>query len=172
MVAIEKGEMTAVEVINTAIYNEKLAAEHYEILCDMCLRAGNPSVSDFFHHQANRERGHYNRLIKLKRKRGKDNSPAVGEYIRWVLSESGAGAKFLPSLNMDEALKMVESRENDACRFYSEAARKTTDPELAGIFAALAEEESHHQYLARKLRTDFEQKGIIDEMDYVDLGFE
>jgi rubrerythrin len=77
-----------------------------------------------------------------------------------------------PEISVDEALKLVEEREKDAGEFYAEVSRKTTDHVMAAVFKQLADEEARHHYLARKLRSRMEMKGLVEDVDYVDLGFE
>jgi rubrerythrin len=172
MSKIESGAMTSAEILNTAIYNEKLAADHYDSLAVLCLKAGNKLVADFFVDQANRERGHFNRLLKLKTRRHGFDSPALGENVRWIVSETGAGSQVSPDITVDEALRLVEEREKEAVKFYTVIAEKTSDQVLSAMFKALADEEASHQYLARNLRSRMEMKGLVEEVDYVDLGFE
>ncbi len=172
MLTIESGAMTSVEILNTAIYNEKLAADHYDSLATLCLKAGNELVGDFFMDQANRERGHYNRLLKLKTRRHGSEGPSLGENVRWITPETGAGSQISPDIRVDDALRLVEEREKDATEFYAMIARKTSDQVLAAMFKTLADEEARHQYLARNLRSRMEIKGLVEEVDYVDLGFE
>jgi rubrerythrin len=172
MIKIEAGQMASAEILNTAIYNEKLAADHYHTMADLCLRAGNQIVADFFKDQADRERGHYNRLLKLKTRRHGSEGPALGENVRWVVTETGAGSQVSPDITVDDALRLVEDREKDAAEFYAVIAGKTTDKVIAGMFKTLADEEARHQYLAKNLRSRMEMKGLVEEVDYVDLGFE
>lgn len=172
MVTIESGAMTSVEILNTAIYNEKLAADHYDSLAALCLKAGNELVADFFVDQANRERGHYNRLLKIKTRGHGDEGPSLGENVRWITSETGAGSQISPDISVDGALRLVEEREKDAAEFYAVVGGKTSDQALAAVFNDLADEEARHHYLARKLRSRMELKGLVEEVDYVDMGFE
>lgn len=172
MITIEAGSMSSVEILNSAIYNEKLAADHYLSLADLCLRAGNQVVAKFFKDQADRERGHYNRLLKLKTSGHGSGGPVLGENVRWVVTETGAGTQVSPDISVDAALQLVEDREKDAAEFYAVVAGKTTDKVLADIFKTLADEEAHHQYLAKNLRSRLEQKGVLEEVDYADLGSE
>jgi rubrerythrin len=164
--------MTSVEILNSAIYNEKLAADHYHSLADLCLRAGNQMVADFFKDQADRERGHYNRLLKLKTRRHGYEGPSLGENVRWIVSETGAGSQVSADITVDDALRLVEEREKEAVEYYSVIAGKTSDRVLAAMFKTLADEEARHQQLAKTLRSRMEMKGLVEEVDYVDLGFE
>lgn len=172
MITIEPGRMTSAEILNTAIYNEKLAAEHYGSLAELCQKSGNVTAADFFIDQANREKGHYNRLLKLKNRRHGYEGPSLGENVRWIVAETGAGSQVSPDITVDDALRLVEDREKDAAEFYAVIASKTSDQVLAGMFKALSDEEERHKYLAKNLRSRMEMKGLVEEVDYVDLGFE
>lgn len=172
MITIEAGRMSSAEILNTAIYNEKLAADHYGALAELCHKAGNEMVADFFIDQANREKGHFNRLLKLKTRRHGSEGPSLGENVKWIVPETGAGSQVSPDITVDDALRLVEEREKDAAEFYAVISKKTSDQVLAGMFKTLADEEARHQYLAKNLRSRMEMKGLVEEVDYVDLGFE
>lgn len=172
MITIEPGRMTSAEILNSAIYNEKLAADHYDALAELCLKAGNETAASFFMDQSKRETGHFNRLLKLKTRRHGSEGTTLGENVKWIVSETGAGSQISPDITVDDALKLVEEREKDAAEFYSVISAKTSDRVLAAMFKTLADEEVRHQYLAKALRSRMEMKGLVEEVDYVDLGFE
>ncbi len=162
--------MTGAEAVNTAIYNEKIAADHYQRLAETCRKAGNNTVADFFVDQSKRETGHYNRLFKFK-----DNHPAystgsVGEAVKWVTREASAGTQAPLSVDLDDALQVVEEAERNAETFYLQAGADADDKELSELFGWLADEEAHHLYLAQKIRAKLEQGGVIEPPDYDDLG--
>lgn len=49
-----------------------------------------------------------------------------------------------PNMKPVEILRMALEREKDAFRFYSEAAKVSTDPASQATFRAMAEEEKEH----------------------------
>lgn len=170
VVAIEK--MSVAEVINTAIINEKIAADNYNSIGKEYDKLGKAKMAEFFRDQASREEGHYNRLVKFKSNMTDSvNSPEVGEVMRWVTNEAIFPAEKIASMNIDTALKIIEERERIAERFYRISAKAAVDETIADLFIALADEEAHHVYLSQKERFRNEQKGLIEEPAYTDLGY-
>lgn len=161
--------MTIDEILNTAIYNEKLAYDNYNGISEMLRKAKNVLAADFFLDQANREKGHFNSLMKLKEKVSPGSLLPVGEDIKWMTPDSGYDANV--GISLSDALSIVEEKEHNADQFYRKAAIKTLDPEARKLFTQLAEEEAHQHYLIRKARTLFEEKGVLEPTDYEDLGF-
>lgn len=173
MASINFANMTAPEALNTAIYNERLAAANYDYIADLCAKIDNYDAVGFFRDQANRERGHYNSLIKFREKAHYSGiSPEVGEVMKWVSSELGADLDIRPDVSLDQAMKIVEEREKSAVEFYRVASSSCSDRELSELFGKLAEDESRHMYLADKLRATLEMRGKLDPPAYEDLGFQ
>ena len=161
--------MDTLQALNSAIYNERLAMEHYSALAEVVGKSGDPSVAQFFEDQSNREKGHFNSLMKQKERLFPEGSDvAVGETVKWitreVTAESGAQA------GLDDALKVVEEAEKTAQKFYLDAAKGTEDQEVKELFEKLAEEEDRHHRTMGRLRVILETKGKIDPPDFEDLG--
>lgn len=165
--------LSAAELVETAIMNEKLAADHYGRLAEYATKADNTEVALFFHDQSNRERGHYNRLYKYRVRSGLGKNRTLGETLRWLSPEADAGREWELNVEMDldTALRLTEEAEEKAQRFYCEAADDVDDPELSRLFSQLADEEEKHSRLAETLRSRYESKGKIEAPDYDDLGF-
>ncbi len=169
---LDVANMSIPEIINTAIYNEKMASDFYLNIANMLKKVNNAECADFFMDQAEREKGHYNSLFKYKSKIEDGGSQAVGETVKWVTKETGAGQEVRADISIDDALHIVEERESDAETFYNQAAEKCgDDEELRKLFLKLAEEEAHHHYLIQKMRTTYEQKGVIEAPDMDELGY-
>lgn len=164
--------MSMAEIINTAIINEKMAADNYDRIADECAKVNNEKGAEFFRDQANRERGHFNSLVKCKSKkfRGED-TPALGEVVRWVTDETQIAPEKIATMSFDDALMTVEDREQAAEIFYRQAASVVPDQAVAAFFDSLADEEAHHTYLALRLRTQSEMRGLVEAPEYADLGY-
>ena len=162
--------MDAEQVINTAIYNEKLAMDHYAALADVAKRAGNKPVAKFFSEQSKREKGHYNSLSKYKKKAFPSSKVAVGETVQWITREvtEEAGTQ----AGLAEALTVVEEAEKSAEKFYKNASKSTKDKEARELFDNLAEEESRHRKIMARLRSRLETTGKIEPADIADLGMD
>lgn len=163
--------MTGAEALNTAIYNEKLAADHYKAIAELAQKADNATVAEFFFEQSRRETGHYNSLFKFRESHSEyRSSGSVGEVVKWITGETFAAAHTQVDIDIDAALQSVEAAERNSESFYRKAADAIEDKEIKELFTKLAEQEAHHLYLAQKVRTKFEQTGTIDQTDYEDLG--
>lgn len=163
--------MTGAEALNTAIYNEKLASDHYRMMAEWARKGGNDKVADFFLEQSKRETGHYNSLFKFRENHPEYQSDAsLGEITKWITDETFASSHTPVDIDIDTALQTVEAAERSAESFYRRAIDQREDKELKELFAKLADEEAHHLYLAQKVRTKFEQSGTIEPADYEDLG--
>lgn len=163
--------MTGAEALNTAIYNEKLASDHYRAMGESAEKAGNGPVAEFFFEQSRRETGHYNSLYKFKENHSEyHSSGSVGEIVKWITDETFAATNAPVDMDIDTALQSVEAAERSSESFYRQAVDEMDDKELKELFTKLADEEAHHLYLAQRVRSKFEQTGAIDQTDYEDLG--
>lgn len=163
--------MTGAEALNTAIYNEKLASDHYKAMGESTEKAGNGQVAEFFFEQSRRETGHYNSLYKFKENHSEyHSSGSVGEIVKWITDETFAATNAPVDMDIDAALQSVEAAERSSESFYRKVADEMDDREIKELFAKLADEEAHHLYLAQRVRSKFEQTGAIDQTDYEDLG--
>ncbi|MDH5757561.1 MAG: hypothetical protein OEZ55_12940, partial [Nitrospinota bacterium] len=145
------------QVINSAIYNEKLAMEHYAALSKVLKKAGDSGAAQFFEDQGNREKGHFNSLMKYKEKMFPDSKVAVGETIKWITREvtDEAGTQ----AGLDDALKVVEEAEKTAEKFYRDAIAQAEDAEARELFEKLADDEARHFHIMGRLRARLEEKG-------------
>lgn len=160
--------MNAEEVINTAIYNEKLAMDHYSALAAVLDKAGNSSAAIFFAEQGSREKGHYNSLTKYRDKNFPDSKVAVGETVKWITREVTEESAMQAGL--EDAIKVVEEAEKSAEKFYRDAIEKADDPEAKDLFGKLADDEANHFRIMGRLRAILESKGKIEPPDFADLG--
>lgn len=172
MLSTEIAKMSNDEVLNSAIYNEQISYEQYNNLADMLAKTENKTAADFFRDQANREKGHLNSLIKLKKKIAPDSLLPIGENVKWITPDRGFISDVRVGVSLDDALSIVEEKENSADIFYQNAATAADNPDISELFTRLAEEEKHQHYLIQKMRTIYEQRGMIEPIDYEDLGFE
>ncbi|MDH5639253.1 MAG: hypothetical protein OEZ04_12260 [Nitrospinota bacterium] len=156
------------QVINSAIYNEKLAMEHYSSLAEVLKKAGDAGAAQFFEEQGKREKGHFNSLMKYKENMFPDSKVAVGESISWITREvtDEAGTQ----AGLDDALKVVEEAEKAAEKFYRNAVAEAEEPEARELFEKLADDEARHFRIMGRLRARLEEKGSIEPPDFADLG--
>ncbi|MDH5509110.1 MAG: hypothetical protein OEZ32_02025 [Nitrospinota bacterium] len=162
--------ISAEQVINSAIYNEKLAMEHYASLAEVLKKAGDASAARFFEEQGKREKGHFNSLMKYKEKMFPDSKVAVGETISWITREVTDEVGSLAGL--DDALKVVEESEKAAEKFYRGAIDGAEEQEARILFEKLADDEARHGRIMGRLRARLEEKGSIEPPDFADLGMD
>ena len=156
------------QVINSAIYNERLAMEHYVSLADVLDKAGDAAAAQFFTDQGNREKGHFNSLMKYKEKMFPDSKIAVGETLKWITREVTEESSVKAGL--EDALKVVEEAERNAEKFYRDAIAGAEDQEARQLFEKLADDEARHCRIMGRLRARLEAKGTIEPPDFADLG--
>ncbi|MBF0170372.1 MAG: ferritin family protein [Nitrospinae bacterium] len=164
--------LTFTELLDTATLSEAMAADYYDRLAALADQAGNGEVALFFRDQANRERGHCNRLCKYRDDHGLGDYRTLGAHQRWLSPEIDEPREWDLSREADlnTVLRVVEQAEERAERFYREAAEQADDPVLAQLFLSLANEEARHGRLARTERGRRERQGDLPLPDYDDLG--
>ncbi|MDH4182779.1 MAG: ferritin family protein [Nitrospinota bacterium] len=162
--------MTAEQIINTAIYNEQLAQEHYTALSGVLQKGGNEAAAQFFAEQGKREKGHFNSLMKYKERLYPQSHVSVGETVKWITAEINAESG--TQAGLADALIVVEMAEKTAEKFYRDALAKATDPEARELFEKLANDEARHFQIMGRIRAMLESKGKIEPEDFADLGMD
>lgn len=165
--------LTPLELIDTAILNEDIAAEYYEHLAKDAVKAENASLALFFRDQGRRERGQYNQLAKFRVESGLGKRTFDGATVRWLSPEADQihAWDLSQKVDLDTALRIVEEAERKAEKFYRDAEQEVDDPDLACLFHWLAEEEARHGHLALSERGRQERDGAIPLPEYADLGY-
>jgi rubrerythrin len=129
-------EMSALEALSLAIYNEQSAFDFYTKLSDTIK---NPSGKEKFKFLAADEKRHRKLLEDHYRKvTGGQKFPFDSGKVKAVSVE------VRDNTTASEALDIGIKAENEAYRFYSKSAGETKDPEAKKMFLMLAEEEDRH----------------------------
>jgi len=140
-------EFDSVEaIIDYAIAREEAAENLYMELAD---RVSRPGMREAFVHFAAEERGHKERLKRIKA----GDLPAVTEEQVRDLKIGEYLVEPEPTANMtyQEALLFAMKSEKAAFIMYTKLAEVTDDSSLAKVFRSLAQEEAKH-----KLRFELE----------------
>jgi rubrerythrin len=134
------------DILDYAIAREEAAESLYTELAD---RVARPGMREAFLHFAAEERGHKERLLKIKA----GELPSVTEEQVKDLRISDHLVEPEPTANMtyQEALLFAMKSEKAAFIMYTKLAELAGDPSFSRIFRSLAQEEAKH-----KLRFEIE----------------
>jgi rubrerythrin len=142
-------DLSEQEILALAISNEDEDSRIYKGFAEG-LRAQYPASARVFEEMAEEEVTHRTRLFDLYRAK-------FGEYLPLIRRQDVKGfiAKkplwLMQPLNLDEVRKFAENMEFEAERFYRRAAETTRDASTRQLLLELAEVESEHEDVAKKL---------------------
>ena len=136
------------QALDTAAYNEDIAMKFYKNLAAFCRLNYRDDLADFFIDQSNREKGHFNSLMKFKRDNyGLENFDKSKVIVKWLTPETGIGSGGLSfDESIEEVMKKVEWAEHETELFYRRQAEKY--PDISEMFCQLAEDEANQHHLA------------------------
>ncbi|MBN9885908.1 iron exporter MbfA [Salipiger abyssi] len=142
-------DLSEQEVLALAISSEEDDARIYRSYAEM-LRGDFPDTAKVFDGMAEEEDGHRKALISAHRIR-------FGEVIPLIRREHVAGfyarrpVWLMKNLSLERIREEAESMEQDAERFYLEAARRSTDAGTRKLLGDLAAAEAGHEQRATEL---------------------
>jgi rubrerythrin len=145
-------DLTEQEILALAISNEEEDSRIYKGFAEG-LRAQYPASAKVFEEMAEEEVTHRTRLFELYRSK-------FGEYLPLIRRQDVKGfiskkpLWLMQPLNLDEVRKFAENMEYEAGRFYRRAAETTRDASTRQLLVELAEIESEHEGLAKKLEKE------------------
>jgi rubrerythrin len=145
-------DLTEPEVLALAISNEEEDSRIYRGFAEG-LRAQYPASAKVFDEMADEEVQHRTRLFELYRSK-------FGEYLPLIRRQDVKGfihkkpLWLMQPLNLDEVRKFAETMEYEAERFYRRAAETTRDASTRQLLVELAEVESEHEGIAKKLESE------------------
>jgi rubrerythrin len=153
--------MTATELLDSALANEKVTADNYETIASVYQRSDAADIAEFFREQANRGRGHYNYLERVRLAIDR-NAPSLDHSALPPYDTTADNiGRFLAAGDLKGALQLVEERERDAEWFYRKAARTAKDKALAAVFNFLADDEEFHRQLALRQQGIYKRRGMF-----------
>lgn len=148
-------DLTDAEVVALAISNEEEAARTYRDF-SKSLSTDYADSARLFTEMADEETQHCARLTALfTDKFGATIPKIVARNVRGIAQESGTGAA-KPS-GTEAMRRRARQMEDDAVRFYHQAASRVSDPSICGVFAELAAAEAAHEQTAGELDPDAPQ---------------
>jgi rubrerythrin len=156
-------DLSEQEILALAITNEDEDSRIYKGFAEG-LRAQYPASAKVFEEMAEEEIGHRTMLFDLYRTK-------FGEYLPFIRRHDVKGfiekkALWLTQpLNLDEVRKFAENMEYEAERFYRRAAETTRDASTRQLLLELAEVESEHEGVAKKLESELLTPRVRAEED-------
>jgi erythrin-vacuolar iron transport family protein len=137
------------EILALAISSEEDDGRIYRAYADG-LRDGFPQSAKVFEAMADEEDGHRAVLIELHQKRFGERIPLIRrEHVRGYYERKPDW--LVRPLGIDKVRGQAEAMEDQAQRFYLEAARRTGDASTRKLLGDLAAAEKSHQSLAHRL---------------------
>jgi erythrin-vacuolar iron transport family protein len=156
-------DLTEQEILALAITNEDEDSRIYKGFAEG-LRAQYPASARVFEEMAEEEVTHRTRLFDLYRSK-------FGEYLPLIRRHDVKGfihkkpLWLMQPLNLDEVRRFAENMEFEAERFYRRAAETTRDASIRQLLLELAEVESEHEDVAKKLEGEFLTPRVRAEED-------
>ncbi|MDR7031484.1 iron exporter MbfA [Mesorhizobium sp. BE184] len=137
------------EVLALAISSEEDDARIYRSYADG-LRETFPQSAKVFDGMAKEEDGHRDALIDMHRKRFGERIPLIRrEHVRGYYQRKPDW--LVRPLGIDKVRGQAEEMEQQAYRFYVEAAKRTADAQTRKLLDMLAAAEQSHESLAQRL---------------------
>ena len=137
------------EMLALAISSEEDDARIYLSYADG-LRENYPQSAKIFETMAEEEHNHRSRLIELHRQRFGETIPLIRrEHVRGYYERKPDW--LVRPLGIDKVRAMAGQMEEQAARFYEQAAKRVSDAATRKLLGDLALEEKHHEQRAHHL---------------------
>jgi rubrerythrin len=128
------------------------------------LRDDFPASAAVFDGMADEEDRHRAALIELHRKRFGERIPLIRrEHVKGYYERKPDW--LVRPLGIEKVRGQAEAMEDQAHRFYIEAAKRTSDASTRKLLGDLAAAEQSHESLARRLGLEHVPEGVKDEED-------
>lgn len=148
--------LNAQEILSLAIGAEEEDGRIYSAYADR-LRETFPASAKVFEGMAQEEDMHRKQLLALYRIRFGDKLvPIKREHVRGYMTRKPVW--LMEHLPIETVRQQVWEMEESAFRFYTEAAKQTTDVEVRKLLGELAQQETRHKVSADRL-----EKQYLDE---------
>lgn len=149
------------EILALAISSEEDDARIYLAYADG-LREEFPASAKIFEAMAQEEHGHRDRLIELHKKRFGDSIPLIRrEHVKGYYERKPDW--LVRPLGIEKVRGQAAEMENQAHRFYIQAAQRITDADTRKLLGELALAESGHETTAKELEREHTPDDVRDE---------
>jgi rubrerythrin len=135
-------ELTDAEIVALAINNEEEASRTYQSFASV-LEADYPDSARLFSDMAGEEAEHNARLRALFASKFGDTIPVIAAADVHGIPQESPAAGGMPT-GADAMRRRARQMEDDATRFYHQAAARVSDAEVRTVFANLAAAEAAH----------------------------
>ncbi len=143
-------ELSEREILALAISLEEEDGRIYRDFAE-ALRDQFPHSAKVFEEMAEEESEHRRRLIELYRRKFGDHIPMIRrEHVRGFIRRRPVW--LMKHASLETVRQIAEDMEEETRNFYLKAAEHVTDASLRQLLVDLAETESQHASLARRLR--------------------
>lgn len=144
--------LNAAEILSLAIAAEEEDGQIYAAYADK-IRETYPGSAKVFDGMAKEEDGHRKLLLALYKKQfGNRLIPIRREHVRGFLSRKPVW--LMQNLSIETIRQQTWEMEEGAVRFYTEAAKQTTDVEVRKLLGDLAMQEREHKERADSLERE------------------
>lgn len=151
------GSLNEQEILALAISSEEDDARIYQGFADH-LRPNFAASAAMFDEMAAEEHEHRRRLIDLHKEKFGETIPLIRrEHVRGFYARKPLWLS--KTTNLETARAQATDMEAQACRFYLNAAQKTSDADIRKLLGDLAEAEAGHMALA----SDASKRHLDDE---------
>ena len=153
--------LTEQEILALAISSEEEDARIYQTYADG-LREEYPASAGVFDEMAAEEHEHRRMLLDLHQKKFGDTVPLIRrEHVRGFYERKPDW--LVRPLGVDNVRKQAVAMEDQARRFYMQAAQSATDVSIRKLLGDLVEAETSHMSLAGRLTDAIVDSGAVDE---------
>jgi erythrin-vacuolar iron transport family protein len=153
--------LSAQEILSLAVAAEEEDGRIYAAYADR-IRENYPASAKVFDGMAGEEDVHRKRLLALYRIRFGDKLvPIRREHVRGFLTRKPVW--LMQNLSIETIRQQVWEMEESAWRFYTEAAKLTTDVEVRKLLGDLAMQERKHKHEADNLEREYLGSEARDE---------
>lgn len=144
--------LNAAEILSLAVAAEEEDGHIYGAYADK-IRDDYPGSAKVFDGMAAEEDEHRRRLLELYQKQfGNKLIPIRREHVRGFISRKPVW--LMQNLSIETIRQQVWEMEESAWRFYTEAAKQTTDVEVRKLLGDLAMQEAQHKQQADNLERE------------------
>jgi rubrerythrin len=154
-------DLTEREILALAISLEEEDERVYNEFAEG-LKENFPDSAKMFNAMAAEESGHRHRLLDLYRARFGDHIPLIRRHDVKGFVQRPAVWLTRP-LGLDKVREHAEVMEAETRRFYSRAARRTTDAGIRQLLGDLAAEEGRHEQQAEQLESKYVPVDIAEK---------
>jgi rubrerythrin len=164
---VDFAKLSLMDTLDLAILMEEEARERYEELAVQLEFHNTDEAARFFRMFAAQEAEHEEKLSRRRKQLFGDQQQVVERSMLWEV-EAPRFEEARTFMSPRQALEVAMTAEQRAYQFYESALPEIRDPEVAGLFEELRDEELAHQEQIRSYTKEVPSDSKVDLDDYVD----